>query len=296
MGEKWQILFSWAPRNTADGDCSHEIKRCLLLGWKAMTNLDSLLKSGDVTLLTKVCIVKAMVFSLVMYRCKIWNKKKAECRKIDAFKLWCWRRLLRVPWTAKRLNQSILKGIKPLYSLKGLIQRANSLEKTMMLVKTKGKRRKGQQSMRCLDGITDSMDIYLSKLCEIVKNGEAWHPAVHRVAKSQTRLSVWKTISEIMHYLSFCNWLISPSICPQSIKVVLSVRISFLKAKHYLIILHRKYHIFFIHSCIEGHVTCFHILAFVNNAAMNMRLQVGSYRFWFQLFWIYTQRWDFWII
>ena len=124
-----------------------------------------------------------------MYGCDSWTIKKVEHQRTDAFQLWCWRTLLRVPWTAKRLNQSILKRIKPLYSLEGLMQRANSLEKTVMLGKTEGRRRKGQQSMRCLDGITDSMDIYLHKLCEIVKNGEAWHPAVHGAAQSQTRLS-----------------------------------------------------------------------------------------------------------
>ena len=154
---------------TADGDCSHEIKISLLLGRKAMTNLDSILKSRDITLLTKVYLVKAMVFPVVMYRCESWTIKKAECRRIDAYELWCWRRLLRVPWMARRSNQSILREISPEYSLEKLmlklklqyfghlIRITDSLEKTLMLGKIEGRRRV-QQRMRCLDGITDSMD------------------------------------------------------------------------------------------------------------------------------------------
>ena len=163
-------------KTTADVDCSHEIKRCLLLGRKAMTNLDSILTSRDITLSTKVHLVKAMVFPVVMYGCESWTIKKAESRRIDAFELWCWRRLLRVPWTARRSNQSILKDISPEYSLEGLMlklklkhlahmtRRTDSLEKTLMLRKIEGRRRRGQQRMRWLDGITDSMDMTLSKL------------------------------------------------------------------------------------------------------------------------------------
>ena len=163
-------------RITSDGDCNHEIKRRLLLGRKDMTNLDSILKSRDITLLTKVRIVKAMVFPVVMYGCESWTVKKAECRRIDAFEVWCWRRLLRVPWTARRSNQSILKEISPEYSLEGLMlklkpqyfghlmQRTDSFEKSLMLGKIEGGRRRGQQRMRWFDGITDSMDMSLSKL------------------------------------------------------------------------------------------------------------------------------------
>ena len=159
-----------------DGDRSHEIKRGLLLGRKALTNLDSILKSRDITLPTKVCLVKAMVFPVVMYRCESWTIKKAECRRIDVFELWCWKRLLRVPWTARRSNQSILKEIRPEYSLEGLMlklklqyfghlmRRADSLEKTLMLGRIEGRRRRGQQRMRWFDGITDLMDVSLSKL------------------------------------------------------------------------------------------------------------------------------------
>ena len=205
--KQWETLFFFCSKITADGDCSQEIKNRLLLGNKAMTNLDSILKIRDITLPTKVCLIKGMVFPVVMYGCENWSIKKSECRRIDAFKLWCWRRLLRVPWTARRSSQSILKEACPGCSLEGLMLklklqylghlmwRADSFEKTLILAKIEDRRRRGQQRMRWLDGITDSMDMSLSRFQEFVMDREAWCASVHGFTKIWTCLSDWTELN-----------------------------------------------------------------------------------------------------
>ena len=218
-GEKVEVVTGfifWGSTVTTDVDCSHEIRRQLLLGRKAMTNLDSVLKSRNITLPTKVYTVKAMVFPVVRYSSESWTIKVAEPQRIDASRPWCWRRLLKVPWTARRSNQSILREINPEYYLEGLmlklkrqyfghlIRTASSLEKsTQMLGKIQGRRRIGHQRMRWLDGITDAREMNLEKLWEMVRDRETWHASVHGVAKRRTWLGDWTTTKETLSFIGF---------------------------------------------------------------------------------------------